>query len=161
MKNRVYSFFTSPVLSLVFRLVLGAIFLYAGIEKACDTLGFAHAIENYQILPENLSLLLAATLPWIEIIVAISLILGIYARMGSLVATLLLGIFSCALVISLIRGLDITCGCFGNSPASLKINWSCLFRDLAFLAMGLHIFFFDQKLLSIERLFLKGKNKGV
>jgi uncharacterized membrane protein YphA (DoxX/SURF4 family) len=152
MKNRIYSIATSPMFSVVFRLVLGAIFLYAGVEKACDTLGFAQAIDNYQILPDNLSLLLATTLPWIEIAVAISLILGIYARLGSLVATLLLGVFSCALVISLIRGLDISCGCFGNSPASLKINWSFLFRDLALFAMGLHIYYFDQKILSIEKL---------
>ena len=39
------------ILVLSFRLVLGAMFLYAGIVKIADPAAFAQAVANYRILP--------------------------------------------------------------------------------------------------------------
>jgi len=56
------------------------------------------------------------------------------------------------LVISLIRGLDIVCGCFSTSASAEHITWLYVVRDLILLGMGVHIFLFDRGHASLTRL---------
>lgn len=51
MRARIISWIASPYLSLLFRWCLGVIFVYAGLVKIADPLGFALALYNYHILP--------------------------------------------------------------------------------------------------------------
>ncbi|MCD6570325.1 MAG: DoxX family membrane protein [Deltaproteobacteria bacterium] len=152
MNQKIIGLCTSPILALIFRLLLGAIFLYAGLKKACDPLCFVQAIYNYHIIPEWMITPVATLLPWVEIMVGGSLLMGIWTRMGGLVASLLLGIFSCALTITIVRGIDITCGCFGTACSAGPVTWFCLLRDLCLIGMGVHVFLFDQRIASVDRL---------
>ncbi|MEN6621874.1 MAG: MauE/DoxX family redox-associated membrane protein [Smithella sp.] len=131
-----------PLLALICRLALGAIFLYAGIEKIIAPREFAVAIYNYQILPNTVINSVALVLPWLEVILAAGLIAGIYVRGASLLSAMLFLVFATALTINLIRGLDISCGCFGT--ASGNINWLYLIRDTSLLTMSVIILFFDR-----------------
>jgi len=158
MKQKILSWCKSPVLSLCFLYFLGGIFLYAGIIKVIDPAGFALSIYNYKLLPEWMINAVAILLPWVEIMVGGSLLLGIWTMCSSLVASVLLGIFACALSINLARGLDISCGCFTTATDSGSINWIYLIRDLGLLGMALHVFFFDQALVSVSR-FINGRIK--
>ena len=45
---------TSPILSALFRLLLGSVFIYAGVFKVADPWAFSDAIYNYRILPDLL-----------------------------------------------------------------------------------------------------------
>jgi uncharacterized membrane protein YphA (DoxX/SURF4 family) len=132
----------APVIALICRLALGVLFLYAGIEKIIAPQEFAVAIYNYQLLPDRAINLLALVLPWLEVFLAAGLIAGIYVRGASLISALLFLIFAIALTINLVRGLDISCGCFG--AASGNINWLYLVRDTSLLAMSLFILLFDR-----------------
>jgi uncharacterized membrane protein YphA (DoxX/SURF4 family) len=152
MKSRFLSLCTSPILSLIFRVFLGALFLYSGIVKIADPLGFALSIYNYKLLPESLINVAAILLPWLEVIVGGSLLLGIGTGGGALIATALFSIFACALTINLIRGLDIACGCFSTAANGGSINWFYLLRDLGLLLMSLQVLLFDQALFSVTRL---------
>ena len=145
----------SPLISLVFRWALGGIFLYAGLIKTCDPHGFALAIYNYQILPGWMINPMAILMPGVEIMVGVSLLLGIRAQGGALVATGLLGVFALALGTSLIRGLDIACGCFSTSSSVDSITWLYLLRDLILMVMSVHVFFLDHEIASVDRLIQK------
>ena len=152
MKTKIMAFCSSPVLSLAFRAILGSLFLYAGIAKIVDPMGFALSIYNYKLLPESLINVAAILLPWLEVIVGGSLLLGIGTAGGALIATALFGIFAGALTINLIRGLDIACGCFSTAASGGSINWFYLLRDLSLLLMSLQVLLFDQALFSVTRL---------
>ena len=114
-------------------LIIGAIFIYAGVIKAMDPVAFANDIDNYQILPWPLAIRLAFYLPWLELLCGLALILRFFYRGGLFILTGLTFVFIAASVIAKVRGLDITCGCFGH--ASKNWNFSGhLALDLAILA---------------------------
>ena len=60
-----------------FRLVVGGVFIWAGLLKIFDPLGFAESIANYKVFPAGMSFFLALVLPWIEVICGVFLILDI------------------------------------------------------------------------------------
>jgi putative oxidoreductase len=151
-RARIISWIASPYLSFLFRLFLGCLFLYAGLIKIVDPVGFAHALYNYHILPPWMINPLAILLPWIEVMAGASLLAGIMLLGGALVVSGLLAIFAVVLGISLMRGLDIACGCFSTSAGAEPITWLYLVRDLILLGMGVHILFFDQGYASLPRL---------
>ncbi len=114
-------------------LIIGGIFIYAGVIKALDPIAFANDIDNYKILPWPLAVRLAFYLPWLEMLCGLALILRFFCRGGLFILTGLTFVFIAASVIAKVRGLDITCGCFGH--ASKNWNFSGhLALDLAILA---------------------------
>lgn len=114
---------TSAVLTVVLRTVLSLVFLGAGISKALDPASFALAIERYRLLPWPLCATLALYLPWLEILAA----LGLWRRSTQAGAYLLLAglsaLFFGALASALMRGLDISCGCFGENHET-SLGWA-------------------------------------
>lgn len=119
----------------VFRLVLGGLFVYAGAAKALEPLDFAQNIRNYQLVGQSLSFLAALVLPWLEILAGACLVAGIWKRGAALVISVLLVFFIVLTAVTMVRGLDVDCGCFG--PAARKAGWGVLLEDLAMLALGL------------------------
>ena len=114
-------------------LIIGGIFIYAGVIKAMDPVAFANDIDNYKILPWPLVVRLAFYLPWLELLCGLALILRFFYRGGLFILTGLTFVFIAASVIAKVRGLDITCGCFGH--ASKNWNFSGhLALDLAIFA---------------------------
>jgi uncharacterized membrane protein YphA (DoxX/SURF4 family) len=120
---------------IAFRLVLGALFVYAGAVKAAAPLGFAQNIRNYQMVGPSLSLAVAIVLPWLEILAGAFLILGVWKRGAALVISSLLAFFIALTIVTMIRGLDIECGCFG--AVDRKAGLSVILEDLAMLYLGL------------------------
>ena len=117
-------------LVLAARLLIGGLFVYASLHKIVDPAGFAQAIRNYQMLPPELSNLIALTLPWIEITTGGFLILGIQTRPAALIVSGLMAIFLVALFQAYFTGLDIHCGCFTSDPSSSgRISPLTLTRD--------------------------------
>src|SRR5438067_13197751 len=100
--------------------VVGGIFIYAGVIKALDPIRFASDIDNYKILPWTISVRLAFYLPWLEIFCGLALIARRLYLGGLSILTVLTSIFIIATIAAKIRGLDITCGCFGHASK----NWS-------------------------------------
>ena len=113
-------FFQRSVLCRVVGFIVGGIFIYAGVIKAVDPLRFAIDIDNYKMLPWAISVRLAFYLPWLELLCGLALILRLFYRGGLFILTALTFIFIAASIIAKVRGLDITCGCFGHTSK----NWS-------------------------------------
>jgi len=108
--------------TLVLRLLLGAVFIYAAYTKLRQSwLLFALSIDSYQLLPEWAVFLLARTLPALELVLGVLLIAGVWLRYLSIVAAAILGLFFSVMVVSYFRGAGIDCGCFGvGEPLSAK-----------------------------------------
>ena len=108
------------VLCRIVGLIVGGIFIYAGVIKAIDPLRFAIDIDNYKMLPWAIGVRLAFYLPWLELLCGLALILRFFYRGGLFILTALTFIFIAASIIAKVRRLDITCGCFGHASK----NWS-------------------------------------
>jgi putative oxidoreductase len=128
------------VLSRILDFVLAGIFIYAGALKAFDPVQFASDIDNYKILPWPVSVALAFYLPWLEIFCALGLVFR-FLYLGALsILTASIVAFTLATIAAKVRGLDITCGCFGHASQ----NWSFpahLATNLAILVALLALFF--------------------
>jgi len=96
------------------RLVLGGLFLYAGLGKTADVTAFARDIANYKVLPYSWNYLVAATLPYIEFLAGLLLVANRRVRPAALVTGGLTVVFMLFLASVVARGLDIDCGCFGT-----------------------------------------------
>jgi putative oxidoreductase len=120
-------------------LILCGIFVYAGVTKALDPVQFANDIDNYKILSWFVTVRLALYLPWLEIFCGLAVIFHFLYRGGLSILTALLAVFIGATVAAKMRGLDITCGCFGH--ASKNWNFSThLVVDLLILLAALVLF---------------------
>jgi putative oxidoreductase len=128
------------VMLFIVRLALAAIFIYAGVLKIVDPAIFAKEIDNYQMLPYLLVTLLAVILPWVEVMCGILLILGKWLRGASLILIALNIVFIIAISAALLRGLDISCGCFG-AGASDQVGIRKIAEDIIFLAGAVFVFY--------------------
>jgi putative oxidoreductase len=130
---------TSNILCRILDFVLGGIFIYAGALKAFDPVQFASDIDNYKILPWAVSVALAFYLPWLEIFCALGLVFRFLYRGAVSILTASIVVFTLATIAAKVRGLDITCGCFGHAsqhwsfPSHLATNLAIL---AALLALG-------------------------
>ena len=127
-KNR-----TSNILRRIVDLIVAGVFIYAGAIKALDPVQFASDIDNYKILPWPISVALAFYLPWLEIFCGFALVVRLLYRGALSILTTLILTFTLMTIAAKVRGLDITCGCFGHASQ----NWSFpshLATNLAILA---------------------------
>jgi len=108
------------MLGLAARLILGGVFVYAGFLKAvAPAEEFAYAIETYRVVPQNLALLLALTVPWLEIYLGVFLIAGLSGRLSALLTGAMVIGFEGLLLQAALRHLPVTsCGCFGASKSN-------------------------------------------
>jgi uncharacterized membrane protein YphA (DoxX/SURF4 family) len=132
-------------LLIVGRVALGLIFVYAAYAKLHFNgswhfgdyhLFFAMAIDSYQILPLAAVEVMARVLPWLELALGALLISGFALRWVGSFTSLLLLVFMGAMLRAQILGLQINCGCFGNSE---KLGPATLIRDGSLLALALAV----------------------
>jgi len=133
----------NKTLLVIFRLVLGGLFVYAGVVKVVDPLDFAQNIRNYRLVGQSLSFMAAVVLPWLEILAGVALAAGIWKRASALIITGLLVFFILLTLVTIARGLDVECGCFG--ALSRKSGLGVILEDLGMLFMGLCLLFAPEK----------------
>jgi putative oxidoreductase len=135
------SFLTHPWLTIRVQLALGVIFVVAALPKLLDPPSFAHMIYNYRLVPGPLVNLMAMTMPWIELLSGLCLILGIWRTTARTIIAILLALFIIAISINLLRGNAIDCGCFDVTAAGKTIAERLadmrfvILRDLGMLLM--------------------------
>jgi uncharacterized membrane protein YphA (DoxX/SURF4 family)/thiol-disulfide isomerase/thioredoxin len=123
---------------LIFRLVLGAIFLAASISKIVDMNGFVNTVVGYELLPQTLAEIYGWIVPWVELFIGWALILGVFTRISAGVSILLTISFAIASSYALEKSPDSICGCFGSfiplsHPVSLTIDGIMFLLALAIL----------------------------
>lgn len=129
-------------LDLLFRFILGAVFVWAGGTKIADPHNFATVISNYQLLPEPFVNTVAVWLPWIEVVCGTLLICGFWIDGSLVVINTLLVVFMASLISNWIRGIDVDCGCFSTVTEEGESNYTLdIIRDAVLLIIGIKIFY--------------------
>ncbi len=119
------------------RLLLGFVFLVASIDKVADPNAFAVSISYYRLVGEPVTLILATILPWVELLAGLFLLFGIMMRGSSLLLLLMLVLFTAGVISGIVRGLDISCGCFTRDPNVDKIGWMKVLENLGLMVLSL------------------------
>jgi len=146
------------------RLVLGGLFVAAALFKIPDAATFAREIANYRLpLPVPFINAVAVTLPWIELLAGLLLILGLwhsaerppraaslagrcgwfffhhFQRGALLILSGLLVFFIGLLAVTMVRGIDANCGCFGPLTAQ-KVGWPKILENFFFLLFSVPLY---------------------
>ncbi len=122
-------------------LALGGVFVYASLDKIAKPLDFARILYHYQIIGPSATIpplapnLVAVTLPWVELVAGLMLIVGVLRREAAGVVGVLLVAFLAAVGSALYRGIDIeNCGCFTLSGEGRRAGLLLISSDLGLLA---------------------------
>lgn len=124
------------MLVLLCRLAVGGVFIFASLDKFQHPGAFAQAIHNYRLVPYALLHPMAYLLPALELTAGIFLVLGLWRRGAALLSGLMTVVFMVAITSALLRGLDISCGCF-HTDGGHGVGLSLLARDLVLLLLCL------------------------
>ena len=157
-------------LTYAMRLALGGIFLISSYSKLQYPSIFTDTVVNYGLLPENLSRAYGIALPWVELFVGCSLVLGVFSRIVPLISILITASFIAANVNGILHPyIGDTCKCLGtlvslSHPISLGIDfammlmsgWLLLQYDSSeFLSIGYLLRRFDRGLGKRQKFLLE------
>lgn len=121
-------------LDVLARVGLGALFVYAAWSKIRDPAAFARTVANYRMLPSCAVGLVAITLPMTELLAGLALVFTKWSREAALLVLGMMLVFLAGLTQAAVRGLDISCGCFGDDGArGLAALVRTILRDLLLL----------------------------
>ena len=127
-----------PKIVLVLRVALGLVFAVAGALKIGHPDVFASQIAGFEILPQPLIAPLALLLPFVEVLLGIYLILGLFTRFAGWFAAFQLAVFAGAIASAVVRGLHASCGCFGPADQTTT-SWPEVARDSALVLVAMFI----------------------
>ena len=130
------SLLARPMVTRISGVVIGVVFIVAGLAKVGDPATFASQVHNFRMTPIWSENLIAVCLPWIEIVAGIAIVLNVRRRAGALLTSGLMIFFTLAVLQALIRGLDIDCGCFGTADAT-RVGFVKLFENVGLTLLAL------------------------
>ena len=143
-----------PWVSTGVRLVLGAVWLWAALAKVLDPAQSVIAVRAYRLLPEALIRPVAWGLPFLELAIAVLLLLGIRTRLAAWISLGLLCLFVAAVASAWARGLSISCGCFGGGGVVVNVDWTTyateIARDVGLIALSAWLAWRPQSRLAVE-----------
>ena len=115
--------------SMVLRSILGLVFAISSLPKIQYPFQFLSNLLAYEIVRGDFAVLVAATIPWVELILSIFLLAGVFPLGATFLSAVLFAVFSYFQFHALSNSLDISCGCFGNilDAASDQVNYSSFF----------------------------------
>lgn len=131
-------------LAVLFRLVVGCIFLISGLAKIADPVRFLLTLREFQLLPRALESFFAVYLPWLELVLGLCMVLGILHRTAALLIAGLNGFFIIAIGSVMARGIEVDCGCFGLLADVLHLpdlaDGKAIVRNLILMGACIHVF---------------------
>lgn len=132
-------------LTLFFRIVVGAIFLWASFDKIIDPGKFARDISNYHIVPLGLENTIALILPWLEFFIGTGLIIGVMVDGSIIISSVLLITFNIMIAQAMARGFNIDCGC-GLKEGQL-VGFEKLIENFIFILFSYFVYVRKEKFL--------------
>lgn len=119
------------------RFLAGGAFLFAAFNKLAGPEKFALDINALEMVPQVLVPAVAFLVPWTEVVVGVCLLYGFWSRAAGWIATIVYSGFTVVLVSAMVRGLDASCGCFGDALGTGAINSLSILRNGIFVAASL------------------------
>ncbi|MCG7240638.1 MULTISPECIES: MauE/DoxX family redox-associated membrane protein [Corynebacterium] len=136
MSSKINGKLVLDVISFIARFGMAWVWIEAGVHKLGKTLDMTQAIKGYGIFTPEWAGYLATVIGPLEVIGGVLLLLGLFLRRSSIVATIVLLLFMVGIAQAWARGLDIDCGCFGydaQNPDRGMDYAKTLLRDAAYL----------------------------
>ncbi|MBN1771325.1 MAG: DoxX family membrane protein [Deltaproteobacteria bacterium] len=145
------------------RLLIGIVFVYASLYKLAEPREFAISIAMYDMLPLELVNLMAITLPAIELVTGITVILGLWTRASAAAINgmLVMFIFAIGYVVWVRGQADFGCGCFSPAAeeAGAEMATGTLLRDVGYLAAGVYVMVLDDGAVGLDGLLRRWKGR--
>jgi uncharacterized membrane protein YphA (DoxX/SURF4 family) len=143
---------------LVARLVTGGVWIVAGAIKLPDPGTSVQAVRAYQLLPSGVVPTVGQLLPMVEIVVGLTLVLGLLTRGAAVLSTLLYLAFIIAIASVWARGITIDCGCFGGGgfdpDARSQYPWE-IARDAVLLLLSGYLVVVPHTRLALDNLLFR------
>lgn len=128
-----------PWASIAARLLVGIVWIVAGVLKLSDPAAAVRAVRAYQLLPEAIVPIVGHGLPALEIVIGALFVLGLGMRIVSVISGLMFVAFIIGISSAWARGLQIDCGCFGggglDTNATAQYPWD-IARDVGLLFLS-------------------------
>ncbi len=138
-------------LGTVARLGLAVVWFLAAVAKLNDPRTFLRAVRAYDATPEWLSQAIAYGLPVLEISLAVLLVLGLVTRWTAIVSAALLVVFLVGIIQAAVRGLKLSCGCFGGGGSTTNTTYLLdIARDLGLLVLAAYLILWPLTNLSVD-----------
>ncbi len=138
-------FFQNKYFDVTARIILGGLFMYASFDKMVNQEAFLKIIHNYKVLPVQLENPLAMFLPWMEFLTGLCIVINKWVKGAWLLYSTMLAMFIIALTQALVRGLDISCGCFSVQPSSTSTVWLRIIEDIIMLFFSINFYRFTKQ----------------
>lgn len=147
---------TLDVVGLLARLFLGGVLLYAGAVKVGRPLTSQRAVQAYELpfLSMDVAGWIGLALPFLEIVLGLLLVLGLFTRPVAAMATVLMVVFVAGIAQAWARGLTIDCGCFGGGGQIAAEDTKYpqeIARDASFAAAGAWLWWRPRSLAGLDR----------
>ncbi len=134
MRRALSRFFTHPAVLRALGLLIGAVLIYASLDKLRYPDRFADVVREYDLLPLGLVNAFSLVMPWVEVVTGAALVVGIWRRAAGLLSVGLFAAFMIAIAQAVLRGLQVECGCFDVSGmSSTNASWDLFARDVGLL----------------------------
>jgi len=117
------------------RLALGCVFIASGIAKLRQPYDFLGSVYNYELAGPDLGIAIAMVLPWLELLVGICLVGGIFVTGALLASIAMSAMFSVVLISALWQGLEISCGCLDPADPTI-ISYGTAARSISLLLLA-------------------------
>ena len=143
------------LVGLVLRLFLGVVLIWAGAAKVGRPLTAERAVQAYEIFPMEVAKWIGLALPFLEIVLGVLLVLGLFTRAAAIASTLLMVAFIVGISQAWARGLTIDCGCFGGGGqvgADETRYPQEIARDVVFALAGAWLWWRPRSLASLDRI---------
>jgi uncharacterized membrane protein YphA (DoxX/SURF4 family) len=134
------------LLAIPSRVFLGGVFIWAAYKKIFPLHTpnppqvFSSSITAYKLdLPDWLVTFSTFAVPWTELVVGVTLILGLFTRASAAVIVSMLLLFIGLGYSAIARGLEIKCGCFGDGTLFCTggLGWCHIRENLFLTSLGL------------------------
>jgi len=127
------------ILTGVSRILVGTLFIFSGIIKANDPLGFSYKLEEYWVefgiawdWLLAIGPVLSSFICIFEIVLGAAILVVYRFKIATLLMLLMIGFFTILTFASAVFGLVKTCGCFGD--AFVLTPWQSFIKDLVLMA---------------------------
>ena len=129
--------------TLIARILIGAVFVYAGTLKLFDPAAFAWNIYQYGLVPGDLINVTAISLPAIEVLAGVGFIFNVRGSMAVIAGLLVMFLF--VLGYAILNGLNVDCGCFSAGEPGPEGLRMALIRDVIMMAGILYVYRFREQ----------------
>ncbi|HCT78939.1 MAG TPA: DoxX family protein [Micromonosporaceae bacterium] len=143
-----------PWVSLLVRLALAGVFLLAGSLKIADLEANQRAVIAYELLPNDVAIMVGSIQPFFELGLGLLLLLGLAVRLAAWLSAIIFVVFISGISSAWARGLNIDCGCFSKggtlAPGETPNYLPSILWDVVYLAMAIFLIVYPVSRFSLD-----------